>query len=281
MSLFTEKKKVLTTTFNNMVRKVVPTGEDIDPEKKDSNSGSPSDHKRVIPKMTRADSKYFEPTMHFDLGKPIDVKRSSICYSGNSGTPSKKKGHVFNSKEDNGVYFNRRRIRDKRLSVHFTEDLPSIEAKVNFFRLEIFGNKFKSLSHRTKKLLKNYYDELISKRSKYREKLQKRADLGKNIRKGMTKVKGFGPWDLLWIYKAEAIKKESPYNEFPSYKLRQVIVKGGDDLRQEIVAMQLIKKLQNVFQKEGASLVLHTYEIVVINSSSGIIGNSVLKRIRS
>jgi phosphatidylinositol 4-kinase len=105
--------------------------------------------------------------------------------------------------------------------------------------------------------------------------MQKKAELGKNLQRDKVKVKGFGPWDLLWEFKYDMIKRESPYNEFPSYMLRQIIVKGGDDLRQEIVAMQLIKLLQSVFQREGASLMLHTYEIVVINSSSGIIGSPI------
>ena len=185
---------------------------------------------------------------------------------------NKKNGPHTYSKEDDGLIFGKKRFKDKRLSVHYADDLASTEAKVNFFRREIFDKKFKNLTPKIKKMLKSHYDELIVKRSKYREKLQKKADLGKTIRKGKTRVKGFGPWDLLWEYKSEAIMKESPYNEFPSYRIRQVIVKGGDDLRQEIIAMQFIKKLQSIFKKEGASLVLRSYEIVVINSSSGIIG---------
>lgn len=271
LGLFSEKKKVLTNTLNNMVRKVVQTGEDMESDKKDTMHGG---EMRVPPKMVRADSKLFEPMQHFDISRsPAELKKSAIYSGEGGGTPNKRKAGAYNySKEDHGTMFIRRRIRERRLSLHFADDLLSTEAKVNFFRREIFGMAFKELSHRTKKLLKTHYDELIAKRSKYREILQNKGDLRKNFKKGMSKVKGFGPWDLLWNYKAEVIKRESPYNEFPSYKLRQVIVKGGDDLRQEIVAMQLIKKLQSVFQKEGASLVLLTYEIVVINSSSGIIG---------
>lgn len=175
--------------------------------------------------------------------------------------------------EDQLQTVKRKKSKKKRThSVCYLDDLSSIEAKVNFFRREIFDQKFRNLSPRVKKLLKNYYDELIAKRAKYREKMQKKADLGKSIRKGQKKIKGFGPWDLLWEFKAEAIKKESPYNEMPSYNLRQIIVKGGDDLRQEIIAMQLIKLFQIIFKKESSlSIFLRTYEIVVINSSSGII----------
>lgn len=41
----------------------------------------------------------------------------------------------------------------------------------------------------------------------------------------------FGPWDELWEDKAEAIKRNSPYQNFDSYQLKPIIVKGGDDLR--------------------------------------------------
>lgn len=41
----------------------------------------------------------------------------------------------------------------------------------------------------------------------------------------------FGPWEDLWEDKAEMIKRSSPYQHFDSYKLRPVIMKGGDDLR--------------------------------------------------
>ena len=266
MSLFSEKKKVLTGAFNNMVRMVVPTGEDaMEHEKKEM----VTTNEKPGAKLYRGDSKMFEPFPHMESHRRKHDGRKPTIVGSPRGTPTKKSGY---SKEDQMFVFDRKLMREKRLSVQFDDDLESTEARVNFFRREIFDQKFRNLSIKTKKLLKTYYDELIAKRSKYREKLQKRAELGKNIKKGKAKVKGFGPWDLLWEYKYEMIKRESPYNEFPSYMLRQIIVKGGDDLRQEIVAMQLIKKLQSVFLKEGASLTLHTYEIVVINSSSGIIG---------
>lgn len=275
LGLFSEKKKVITGALNNMVRRVVPTGEDAEHHDRKDKEATMSEHKPVA-RLVRGDSKMFE--LHHQLEsnrkKHHEPKKPSM-FGSPQGTPNKKQG----SKEDNMFIFNRRMMREKRLSVQFNEDLESIESRVNFFRREIFDKKFKNLSTRTKKLLKNCYDELIVKRSKYREKMQKRAGLGKDIKKG--KSKGFGPWDVLWDHKHEMIKRESPYNEFPSYTIRQVIVKGGDDLRQEILAMQLIKKLQTVFAKEGASLTLHSYEIVVINSSSGIIGTSNLSRIHS
>ena len=85
----------------------------------------------------------------------------------------------------------------------------------------------------------------------------------------MAKHKGF--WDELWEDKAKTIKEKSPYGHFPSYKLRCIIIKGGDDLRQEILAMQIIMKFQEIFKQACLSLYLRPYEILVTSANSGIL----------
>lgn len=84
-------------------------------------------------------------------------------------------------------------------------------------------------------------------------------------------VKKVGPWEVLWIDKVKKFKNHSPYSHFPSYKLRNCIVKGGDDLRQEIVCMQLIYKFTDIFLDAHLDLYLRPYEIIVLNESSGIL----------
>lgn len=168
----------------------------------------------------------------------------------------------------------RRRRGDKRYSLNMYYDLQEVEAKIAFFRKEMFEKHFTTFSHKVKKLLKLQYEELIVKRSKFRERMNKRLDpmMKASSKKTPVKSKGFGPWETLWVNKKEDFQRESPYKDFPSYRIRQIIVKGGDDLRQEIIAQQLLRKLKTIFMNEGTSLKLQTYEIVVINSSSGIIG---------
>jgi len=61
-------------------------------------------------------------------------------------------------------------------------------------------------------------------------------------------IKTFGPWEELWKDKIKRFSTKSQYSHFPSYKLRNCIVKGGDDLRQEIVCMQLIYKFEEIFR---------------------------------
>jgi phosphatidylinositol 4-kinase len=49
-------------------------------------------------------------------------------------------------------------------------------------------------------------------------------------------------------------------------------VKGGDDLRQELFAMQLIKKFDDIFkQTDKFRLYLKPYEIIITSENSGII----------
>ena len=82
----------------------------------------------------------------------------------------------------------------------------------------------------------------------------------------------FGPWDELWEYKQEIIKKKSAYGHFPSYKLRCLIIKGDDDLRQELIAMQLIRKIEKIWRNAGLTLSVRTYDILVTSEDSGILG---------
>ena len=48
------------------------------------------------------------------------------------------------------------------------------------------------------------------------------------------------------------------------------MIKGGDDLRQEILAMQLIKTFKKLFT--GLNIQLQPYEIIVTSYDSGLIG---------
>lgn len=49
------------------------------------------------------------------------------------------------------------------------------------------------------------------------------------------------------------------------------MVKGGDDLRQELICMQVMRKLKRIFENAGINLWLRIYDIIVISADSGII----------
>jgi len=67
------------------------------------------------------------------------------------------------------------------------------------------------------------------------------------------------------------IRGESPYGHIPNWNLHSVIIKHGDDCRQEQLAIQLITQFQKIFQKAKLPLYLRPYHILVTSSTSGLI----------
>nr|XP_032809713.1 phosphatidylinositol 4-kinase beta-like isoform X1 [Petromyzon marinus] len=74
-----------------------------------------------------------------------------------------------------------------------------------------------------------------------------------------------------WKEKVRRIRETSPYGHFPNWKLLSVIVKCGDDLRQELLAYQFLRQLQSVWEQERVPLWLKPYKILVTSADSGMI----------
>ncbi|CAH2327479.1 phosphatidylinositol 4-kinase beta isoform X1 [Pelobates cultripes] len=74
-----------------------------------------------------------------------------------------------------------------------------------------------------------------------------------------------------WQEKVRRIREGSPYGHFPNWRLLSVIVKCGDDLRQELLAFQVLKQLQSVWETERVPLWIRPYKILVISADSGMI----------
>ncbi|XP_012437264.1 phosphatidylinositol 4-kinase beta 1 [Gossypium raimondii] len=75
----------------------------------------------------------------------------------------------------------------------------------------------------------------------------------------------------LWEVKKERIRKASIYGKLPGWDLRSVIVKSGDDCRQEHLAVQLISHFYDIFQEAGLPLWLRPYEVLVTSSYTALI----------
>ncbi|XP_039014532.1 phosphatidylinositol 4-kinase beta 1-like isoform X1 [Hibiscus syriacus] len=75
----------------------------------------------------------------------------------------------------------------------------------------------------------------------------------------------------LWEVKKERIRKASIYGKLSGWDLRSVIVKSGDDCRQEHLAVQLISHFYDIFQEAGLPLWLRPYEILVTSSYTALI----------
>lgn len=75
----------------------------------------------------------------------------------------------------------------------------------------------------------------------------------------------------LWEVKKERIRKASIHGKSPSWDLRSIIVKSGDDCRQEHLAVQLISHFYDIFQEAGLPLWLRPYEVLVTSSYTALI----------
>ncbi|KNA16840.1 hypothetical protein SOVF_085540 [Spinacia oleracea] len=75
----------------------------------------------------------------------------------------------------------------------------------------------------------------------------------------------------LWEVKKERIRKASVHGILPGWDLRSVIVKSGDDCRQEHLAVQLISHFYDIFQEAGLPLWLRPYEVLVTSSYTALI----------
>ena len=67
------------------------------------------------------------------------------------------------------------------------------------------------------------------------------------------------------------IKANSPFRNFTTYQIKHFIAKADDDLRQELLAMQMIKLFDEIFKNADIPLRLHPYEILITSSSSGLL----------
>ncbi|KAK6259111.1 hypothetical protein SCA6_013585 [Theobroma cacao] len=75
----------------------------------------------------------------------------------------------------------------------------------------------------------------------------------------------------LWKVKKERIRNASVYGKLPGWDLRSVIVKSGDDCRQEHLAVQLVSHFYDIFQEAGLPLWLRPNEVLVTSSYTALI----------
>lgn len=75
----------------------------------------------------------------------------------------------------------------------------------------------------------------------------------------------------LWEVKKHRIRNASVHGKLPGWDLRSVIVKSGDDCRQEHLAVQLISHFYDIFQEAGLPLWLRPYEVLVTSSYTALI----------
>lgn len=78
-------------------------------------------------------------------------------------------------------------------------------------------------------------------------------------------------WGESWKERAARIRGRSPYGHYHSWGLHAVMVKGGDDLRQELLASQIIEQFGAIFHEAGLPLWVRPTRVLVTSSNSGFI----------
>lgn len=80
-----------------------------------------------------------------------------------------------------------------------------------------------------------------------------------------------GVYGELWSWKEERILSKSPFRNLNGTKLMPFIVKAGDDLRQEQLAIQLISQFKKIFDEEGIDVFLRPFTVMSVSSESGFV----------
>lgn len=74
-----------------------------------------------------------------------------------------------------------------------------------------------------------------------------------------------------WDEKVASIRSSSSFGKLPGWGVKSFIVKSGDDLRKEILAMQIIDICQHVFDVERLDISLHPYQIISTGHMAGLV----------
>jgi hypothetical protein len=79
------------------------------------------------------------------------------------------------------------------------------------------------------------------------------------------------PFGEFWAEKEERLKRDSPFSHLSNWRLLSVIVKAGDDCRQEAFAMQLIETFKEVYTRAHLPLYLRPFRVLVLSADCGLI----------
>lgn len=73
------------------------------------------------------------------------------------------------------------------------------------------------------------------------------------------------------MQKYEEIRNKSQQQKYTSYRIREIIVKEGNDLKQEELASKLMQKINKIFEKHNVNLSFKVCNVYVHNNKYGYI----------
>ncbi|KLO10668.1 hypothetical protein SCHPADRAFT_856337 [Schizopora paradoxa] len=74
-----------------------------------------------------------------------------------------------------------------------------------------------------------------------------------------------------WVGKKSRIRQSSPYGHLASWDCVSVIVKTGADLRQEQLAVQMIREFEHIWRDAKCPAYVRPFQIVITGGSSGLV----------
>lgn len=74
-----------------------------------------------------------------------------------------------------------------------------------------------------------------------------------------------------FAHRKERLRKQSPHGRRPGWDLRPLIVKTGDDCRQELLALQLVHTFKDIFTDASLPLWLCPFEVLVTSNRTALI----------
>jgi hypothetical protein len=74
-----------------------------------------------------------------------------------------------------------------------------------------------------------------------------------------------------WEDKVERVRTSSPYGDVPGWSLKPVIIKAGDNCRQELLAIQLAQTFSRIYSDAGLPLWLRPFEVIATSTTSAFI----------
>ena len=74
-----------------------------------------------------------------------------------------------------------------------------------------------------------------------------------------------------WCDKVERVRSSSPYGTLPGWSLKPVIIKAGDNCRQELLAIQLTQQFRQIYRNSGLPLWIRPFEVIAQSTTSAFI----------
>ncbi len=161
-------------------------------------------------------------------------------------------------------------LEGRKSDIENTIEIKKIRTSISH-NLEQDKEKEKEIIEKRKKKeeeLKKFYNNIntIKKKEEKKEELINEFEISPNITDEIKNIFG-KPVSKI----TEELKEKSQFKNFKTYSIRNFIAKANDDLRQELLAMQMIKLFNEIFKKAQIPLKIHAYEILITSSSSGLL----------